>query len=58
MRFHVVGLPFTQTTEEYPACAFTMKVRKFAQMMKAAGHTVYLYSGEDNTTDRKSVVYV
>ena len=50
MRFHVVGLPFTQTTEEFPACAFTMKVRKFAKMMKAAGHTVYLYSGEHNTT--------
>jgi glycosyltransferase involved in cell wall biosynthesis len=49
MRFHVIGLPFTQTTNEYPACAFTMKIRKFAQMMKAAGHTVYLYSGEQNT---------
>lgn len=51
MRFHVVGLPFTQTTEDFPACAFTMKVRKFTQMMKAAGHQVYLYSGEQNSTD-------
>lgn len=50
MRFHVVGLPFTQTTEDYPACAFTMKVRKFCKMMLNAGHTVYLYSGEYNTT--------
>lgn len=50
MRFHVVGLPFTQTTEDYPACAFTMKVRKFAKMMHAAGHEVFLYSGDDNTT--------
>ena len=50
MRFHVVGLPFTQTTEDYPACAFTMKVRKFCKMMVNAGHTVYLYSGEHNTT--------
>jgi glycosyltransferase involved in cell wall biosynthesis len=50
MRFHVVGLPFTQTTENYPACAFTTKVRKFCQMMKAAGHTVHLYSGDENTT--------
>ena len=51
MRFHVVGLPFTQTTDDYPACAFTMKVRKFCKMMKAAGHTVYLYSGEQNNAE-------
>ena len=51
MRFHVVGLPFTHTTDEFPACAFTMKVRKFAKMMKAAGHTVYLYGGERNTAE-------
>ena len=50
MRFHVVGLPFTQTTDDFPACAFTHKVRKFCQMMTAAGHTVYLYSGERNET--------
>lgn len=50
MRFHVVGLPFTQTTDDFPACAFTMKVRKFCKMMHAAGHEVFLYSGEQNTT--------
>jgi len=50
VRFHVVGLPFTQTTNDYPACAFTMKVRKFAKMMVNAGHEVFLYSGEHNTT--------
>lgn len=50
MRFHVVGLPFTQTNGDYPACAFTHKVRKFCQMMMAAGHTVYLYSGQHNDT--------
>lgn len=49
MRFHLVGLPFTNTTEDFPACAFTSKVRKFAQMMTAAGHEVYLYGGEQNT---------
>ena len=51
MRFHLVGLPFTQTTGDYPACAFTHKVRKFARMMMVAGHTVYLYSGEQNDTE-------
>lgn len=50
MRFHLVGLPFTQTTDDFPACAFTMKVRKFAKMMHNAGHEVILYSGEQNTT--------
>lgn len=50
MRFHLVSLPFTQTTEDYPACAFTMKVRKFSKMMHVAGHEVFLYSGEENTT--------
>jgi glycosyltransferase involved in cell wall biosynthesis len=50
MRFHLVGLPFTQTTEDYPACAFTMKVRKFSKMMTNAGHEIFLYSGEQNTT--------
>jgi glycosyltransferase involved in cell wall biosynthesis len=50
MRFHLVGLPFAQTTDDFPACALTMKVRKFAKMMQAGGHTVYLYSGDQNTT--------
>lgn len=50
MRFHLVSLPYTQTTDDFPACAFTMKVRKFAKMMHGAGHEVFLYSGERNTT--------
>lgn len=48
MRFHVVSLPHTQTTDEYSACAFTEKVRKFCIMMKDRGHTVFLYAGEFN----------
>jgi glycosyltransferase involved in cell wall biosynthesis len=51
MRFHVVGLPHAQTTLEYTSCAFTEKVRRFSIMMHSLGHTVYLYSGEENTTD-------
>jgi glycosyltransferase involved in cell wall biosynthesis len=46
MRFHVVGLPHTQVTEEYAVCAFTEKVRKFCVMMGGLGHTVFLYAGE------------
>ena len=46
--FHVIGLPHTQTTKAYSTCAFTQKVRKFCDMMKSLGHTVYLYASEDN----------
>lgn len=48
MRFHVISLPHTQTTLDFTACAFTEKVRKFAVMMKNLGHTVYVYSGDQN----------
>lgn len=48
MRFHVVSLPHTQTTDAFSACAFTEKVRKFCVMMKRFGHTVILYAGEEN----------
>ena len=46
--FHVVSLPHTQTTEEYVACAYTMKVNKFARMMTELGHEVFVYSSEEN----------
>jgi len=48
MRFHVVSVPFTHTTDEFSACAFTEKVRKFCIMMHNLGHEVYLYAGEEN----------
>lgn len=48
MRFHLVGLPHTQVTDEFSACAFTMKVRFFAKMMMDLGHEVYLYAGDQN----------
>lgn len=48
MVFHFVSLPHTQTTLEYEACAYTSKVRKFCNMMKSLGHTVYLYASVEN----------
>ena len=49
MRFHVVSLPHTNTTEDFTACAYTEKVRKFCIMMKNLGHTVFLYAGASNS---------
>lgn len=51
MIFHVVSLPHTNTTSEFVVCAFTEKVRRFCNMMKAQGHTVYLYAGTQNEAD-------
>lgn len=48
MRFHVVSLPHTHTTADFPSCAFTQKVIRFAKMMTDLGHDVFLYSGENN----------
>lgn len=56
MRFHLVSLPHTQATAEYSACAFTMKVRGFARMMKDRGHTVILYAGEEHDTPADELV--
>lgn len=48
MRFHVVGLPHTQTTSEWSNCAFTENVRGFCKMMKSLDHEVILYASEEN----------
>src|SRR3954471_14337930 len=49
--FHVLGLPHSQWTQDYDNCAFTAKCRKFADMMKSLGHTVYVYGSEDFDCD-------
>ena len=51
MRFHVISLPHTNTTKDFVNCAYTEKVRRFCNMMKSLGHTVYLYAGEQNEAD-------
>ena len=48
MRFHLVSLPHTHTTDAFSACAFTEKVRKFSIMMTRLGHEVFLYAGAQN----------
>ena len=48
MRFHVVGLPYSQTTAAHCVCAFTQNIIKFCEMMTARGHEIVLYSGVEN----------
>lgn len=49
MRFHVIGLVHAQTTDDFPCCAFTSKIKGFCRMMLALGHEVHLYSGDRNS---------
>lgn len=46
MRFHVLGLPHTQTTKDFTACAYTQKVWKFCKMMQNRGHYIIHYGHE------------
>jgi glycosyltransferase involved in cell wall biosynthesis len=48
MRLHLVGLPHTETTAEFCACAYTSKIVKGAKMFMDAGHEVFIYGGEAN----------
>jgi len=51
MTFHCVGLPHTQTNMHHSACAFTMKILHFCQMMRSLGHEVYHYGTEGSEVD-------
>lgn len=42
-RIHVVSLPHTQLTRDYDWCAYTAKVRRFADMLTAAGVEAVVY---------------
>lgn len=48
MNLHLLAFPHTETTDTYTTCAYTSKARKAAEMFTDAGHTVYLYAGEEN----------
>lgn len=48
MRFHVVNVPQSNTTKAYSMCGFSQKCINFCWMLKALGHTVFLYGGDEN----------
>lgn len=47
MKLHVVGLPWTELTEEFITCAYTQKIVKFAKMMTDHGWQVITYAPGD-----------
>ena len=51
MRIHVLGLPHTQTTEEFTTCAFTQKALNLCRMMTRRGHEVIHYGVEGSNPE-------
>jgi glycosyltransferase involved in cell wall biosynthesis len=51
MRFHLVALPGQPITKENSTCAFTQKVRKFANMMVPRGHEVFIYGDPEHSSE-------
>jgi glycosyltransferase involved in cell wall biosynthesis len=56
LTFHLVALPHTNVTEKFFHCAYTAKVHLFTRMMRSLGHTVYLYAGEETTSNPTELI--
>jgi glycosyltransferase involved in cell wall biosynthesis len=49
---HLMGMPHTETTDDYSWCAFTGLIQSFSTMMTRHGkHRVILYAGPDNQAE-------
>jgi glycosyltransferase involved in cell wall biosynthesis len=51
VKIHVLGVPHTQTREEFTTCAFTMKVFNLCKMMHRRGHEVIHYGVAGSTPE-------
>ena len=49
--FHVPGLPGQPVSRDNSSCAYTQKVRRFAQMMRERGHRVVVYGIGDDVAE-------
>jgi len=58
MKLHIVSLPHTQTVREPSSCAYTQKVRRFADMMDSLGHECLVYAGEESDAAGELVTVV
>lgn len=56
LRFHVIALPHTQVTQDFFSCAYTAKVHGFVRMMMSLGHEVFLYAGEETTSEPTELI--
>jgi len=57
-RFHVVALPHTWTAMSHSACAFTMKILHFCEMMHSLGHEVYHYGVEGSIVEHCTTEHI
>jgi len=51
MKIHILGLPHTQTTEEFCTCAFTQKTLNLCKMLHRRGHEVIHYGVEGSNPE-------
>ena len=51
LRLHVLSIPYTRTTENYYADAFTQKVLQFCKMMHQRGHYIIHYGVEGSNPE-------
>ena len=58
MRFHLLSVPNSQTTQAYSLDGFAIETIKFARLLKSLGHTVFLYASEENEAPCDELVTV
>ena len=56
MRFHVIALPHTNVSEAWFQCAYSFKTHGFVRQMISLGHEVFLYAGEETTSNPTELI--